>query len=182
MEEEQFAALVAAINENTRFLNILAELLTTVEKRLATIEGNVHGLYRHSKAPVQPPIPGLVADDSPMPQSGEIAKSLPRCWCNTVKVYEALWEVFGGDEFDVAKIFGEKSMSEVVKRTGGRVKPQTVARMLTALRRASAGSNPRGNRTLWILSKPTDELRARVEAQANLMNAHRPAAKEAARA
>ena len=41
MEEEQFAALVAAINENTRFLNILAELLTTVEKRLATIEGNV---------------------------------------------------------------------------------------------------------------------------------------------
>lgn len=148
--------------------------LKAMRRQLDSIGGLVHGIYRRSKpGPRQPELPGLVADDSPLPEPGEIARSLPRRWCNTVRVYEALWEVFGSEEFDVAKIFGEKPMGEVVKRTGGRVKPQTVARMLTALRRACAGSNPRGNRTMWRLEKPTDELRERVEAQANLMNAHR---------
>ena len=178
MDEEQFDKLVAAINENTRFLNILAELLATVEKRLATIEGNVHGLYRHSKAPVQPPIPGLGDDDSPMPQPGEIAKSLPRRWSNTVKVYEALWEAFHNYRFRSDDLFGEAALYEIRKATDGRIKPQTVARMMTALRRA--GVAVRESRSERGLYPPTDERREAVEREADKLNAHK--AKEASRA
>ena len=53
---------------------ILAEL-KAMRKQLVTIGNLVHGLYRRSKgAPTQPPIPGLVADDTPMPRAGEIAR------------------------------------------------------------------------------------------------------------
>lgn len=155
---------------------ILAEL-KKLGKQLTTICNLVHGLYRHSKgAPVQLPIPGLVADDSPMPPPGEIARSLPRRWSNTVKVYEALWEAFHNYRFRSDDLFGEAALYEIRKATDGRIKPQTVARMMTALRRA--GVAVRESRSEWGLYPPTDERREAVEREADRLNAH--AAKEAA--
>lgn len=176
MDEEQFDKLVAAINENTRFLNILAELLATVEKRLATIEGNVHGLYRHSKAPVQPPIPGLGDDDSPMPQPGEIAKSLPRRWSNTVKVYEALWERWeknGHLWFTLADLADKRFLADVHVRTNGRIGFASMSKIVSVLRRS--GALCRGQKGELAVEAPTDEIRERIEAAVALSNAHRPA-------
>ena len=144
-----------------------------------SILANVRGIYRRAgKAPVQPPLPGLVADDSPMPAPGEIARSLPRKWCNTVKVYDALWGVFENFRFRADDLFGEEAREAIRKATDGRIKPQTVARMMTALVRGGAAS--RENRNEWGLLPPTDERREAVEREANRMNVH--AAKEAARA
>lgn len=183
MDEEQFDKLVATITENTRFLTILASLLSTVEKRLATIEGNVHGLYRHSKAAVQPPISGLGDDETPMPQPGEIAKSLPRRWCNTVRAWEALWDqAVGAIPFEIDELYKPAVLDVVAERTSRRLKPQTLARMMLALSRAGAAVHPDGRRGVWKLVHPTDALREKVEREANRMNAHRPAEKEAARA
>lgn len=144
-----------------------------------SILANVRGIYRRAgKAPVQPPLPGLVADDSPMPAPGEIARSLPRKWCNTVKVYDALWSVFHNFRFRSDELFGEEAREAIRKATDGRIKPQTVARMMTALVRGGAAS--RENRNEWGLLPPTDERREAVEREADRLNAH--AAKEAARA
>ena len=168
---------------------ILAEL-KKLGKQLTTICNLVHGLYRHSKgAPVQLPIPGLVApadsaNDAPdgcvwtMPPPGEIARSLPRRWSNTVKVYDALWALFGAETFFADALFEEKARAAVREATGGRVRPQTAARMLTALVRAGAAQ--RLGRGAVRLAEPTDERREAVEREADKLNAH--AAKEAARA
>lgn len=157
---------------------ILAEL-KKIGKQLTTIGNLVHGLYRHSKgAPVQPPIPGLVADDSPMPPAGEIARSMPRQWCNTVRVWEALWELFGAETFFADALFEEKARASVREATDGRVRPQTAARMLTALVRAGAAQ--RLGRGAVRLSEPTDERREAVEREADKLNAHK--AKEPAHA
>ena len=158
--------------------SVLAEL-KAMRKQLVTIGNLVHGLYRRAKGmPTQPPIPGLGDDDSPMPQPGEIAKSLPRRWSNTVKVYEALWEAFHNYRFRSDDLFGEAALYEIRKATDGRIKPQTVARMMTALRRA--GVAVRESRSEWGLYPPTDERREAVEREADKLNAHK--AKEAARA
>jgi len=142
-----------------------------------SILANVRGIYRRAgKAPVQPPLPGLVADDSPMPAPGEIARSLPRKWCNTVKVYDALWGVFHNFRFRSDDLFGEEAREAIRKATDGRIKPQTVARMMTALVRGGAAS--RENRNEWGLLQPTDERREAVEREADKLNAHK--AKEAA--
>lgn len=131
-----------------------------------SILANVRGIYRRAgKAPVQPPLPGLVADDSPMPAPGEIARSLPRKWCNTVKVYDALWEVFGDRPFGSEDLFGEEAREAIRKATDGRIKPQTVARMMTDLVRGGAAS--RENRNEWGLLPPTDERREAVEREAD---------------
>lgn len=157
---------------------ILAEL-KKLGKQLTTICNLVHGLYRRSKgAPTQPPIPGLVVDDTPMPEPGEIARSLPHKWSNTVKVYDALWALFAAETFFADALFEEKARAAVKEATGGRVRPQTAARMLTALVRAGAAQ--RLGRGAVRLAEPTDELRAKVEAEADKLNAH--AAKEAAHA
>lgn len=146
-----------------------------------SILGNVRGLYRRSgPAPRQPNLPGLAADESPMPEPGAIARSLPRRWCNTVKVYDALWEVFGDRPFGSEDLFGEEAREAVRKATNGRIKPQTVARMMTALRRARAAGKVLRSNGRWFLREPTDALREAVEAEADRLNAH--AAKEAARA
>lgn len=161
---------------------ILAELKKP-GKQLTTICNLVHGLYRHSKgAPVQPPIPGLdapddSANDAPdgcvwtMPPPGEIARSLPRRWSNTVKVYDALWSEFKNFRFKTDDLFGETARDAIRKATDGRIKPQTVARMMTALRRA--GVAVRESRNEWGLFPPTDERREAVEREANRMNAHK---------
>lgn len=176
-------AVVAAIRE-------LHQDVARIACLADSILGNVRGLYRRAKpGPVQPPIPGLVApddskNDAPdghvwtMPPPGEIARSLPRRWSNTVKVYDALWSLFGAETFFADALFEEKARAAVREATGGRVRPQTAARMLTALVRAGAAQ--RLGRGAVRLAEPTDALRAKVEAEADKLNAH--AAKEAARA
>ncbi len=156
----------------------ISRLANTVESILS----NVRGIYRRAKpGPVQPPLPGLVADDSPMPAPGEIAKRLPRRWCNTVRAYEALWDqAVGAIPFEVAELYKPTVLDVVAERTSRRLKPQTLARMMLALSRAGAAVHPDGRRGVWQLVYPTDELREKVEAEADRMNAH--AAKEAARA
>lgn len=151
--------------------SVLAEL-KAMRKQLVTIGNLVHGLSRRAKGmPTQPPIPGLGDDDSPMPAPGEIAKSLPRRWSNTVKVYEALWEAFHNYRFRSDDLFGEAALYEIRKATDGRIKPQTVARMMTALRRA--GVAVRESRSEWGLYPPTDERREAVEREADKLNAHK---------
>ena len=76
------------------------------------------------------------------------------------------------------ELFGAEAREAVRKATGGRIKPQTVARMMTALRRAGAAS--RESRNEWGLFEPTDERREAVEREADKLNAHKP--KEAANA
>ena len=159
-------AVVAAIRELHQDVARIAGLADS-------ILGNVRGLYRRAKpGPVQPPIPGLVApddskNDAPdghvwtMLPAGEIARSLPRHWCNTVKVYEALWGVFHNFRFRSDDLFGETARDAIRKATDGRIKPQTVARMMTALRRA--GVAVREGRNEWGLFPPTDERREAVE-------------------
>ena len=152
----------------------LARLVDLAE----SILGNVRGLYRRSgPAPRQPNLPGL-AEDASLPQPGAIARSLPRKWSNTVKVYDALWEVFGDRPFGSEDLFGEEAREAVRKATNGRIKPQTVARMMTALRRARAAGKVLRSNGRWFLREPTDALREAVEAEADRLNAH--AAKEAA--
>lgn len=167
----------------------ISRLANTVESILS----NVRGLYRRAKpGPVQPPLPGLAPDDSKndapdgcewtMPRPGEIAKRLPRRWCNTVRAYEALWDqAVGAIPFEVAELYKPTVLDVVAERTSRRLKPQTLARMMLALSRAGAAVHPDGRRGVWQLVYPTDELREKVEAEADRMNAHRPA-KEAARA
>ena len=168
----------------------LARLVDLAE----SILGNVRGLYRRAKpGPVQPPIPGLVApddskNDAPdgcewtMPPAGQIAKSLPRRWSNTVRAWEALWDqAVGAIPFEIDELYKPAVLDVVAERTSRRLKPQTLARMMLALFRAGAAVHPDGRRGWWQLVYPTDALREKVEREANRMNAHRPA-KEAARA
>ena len=164
--------------------NILAELrnvrmdISRIADLADSILGNVRGIYRRSKSePAQPELPGL-DEAAALPAPGEIAKRLPRRWCNTVKVYEALWEVTEGVRLHQDDIFGEAARRAIREATNDRVKPQTVARMMTALRRAGAAF--RVDRNEWILTKPSDELREAVEREADKLNAHK--AKEADRA
>lgn len=164
--------------------NILAELrnvrmdISRIADLADSILGNVRGIYRRSKSePAQPELPGL-DEAAALPEPGEIAKSLPRRWSNTVKVYEALWEAFHNYRFRSDDLFGEAALYEIRKATDGRIKPQTVARMMTALRRA--GVAVRESRSEWGLYPPTDERREAVEREADKLNAHK--AKEAARA
>lgn len=165
--------------------NLHADFVRFSESILA----NVRGIYRRAgKAPVQPPLPGLAPDDTrndapdgcewTMPAPGEIARSLPRRWSNTVKVYDALWALFGAETFFADALFEEKARAAVREATGGRVRPQTASRMLTALVRAGAAQ--RLGRGAVRLAEPTDALREKAEAEADKLNAH--AAKEAAHA
>ena len=149
-----------------------------------SILANVRGLYRHSKpVPCQPEIPGLVADEAPMPEPGQIARSLPRQWCNTVRAWEALWDgVCGAIPFETAELYKPSALDVVAERTSRRLKPQTLARMMLALLRAGAAVHPDGRRGWWQLVFPTDELRERVEREADRMNARRPSGREDARA
>lgn len=168
--------------------NIVLAELKAMRKQLVTIGNLVHGLYRRAKGmPTQQPLPGLAPDDTrdapeglewTMPQPGAIARNLPRRWSNTVKVYDALWEVFGDRPFGSEDLFGEEAREAVRKATNGRIKPQTVARMMTALRRARAAGKVLRSNGRWFLREPTDALREAVEAEADRLNAHKP--KEAA--
>lgn len=162
--------------------NILAELrnvrmdISRIADLADSILGNVRGIYRRSKSePAQPELPGL-DEAAALPEPGAIARSLPRKWCNTVKVYDALWDAFGAGEISQAALFGDKARSYVEDATAGRVKPQTVARMMTALVRAGAAQ--RLGRGALRLAEPTDERREAVEREADRLNAHKP--KEAA--
>ena len=164
--------------------NILAELrnvrmdISRIADLADSILGNVRGIYRRSKSePAQPELPGL-DEAAALPEPGAIARSLPRRWCNTVKVYDALWEVFGDRPFGSEDLFGEEAREAVRKATNGRIKPQTVARMMTALRRARAAGKVLRSNGRWFLREPTDALREAVEREADKLNAHRP--KEAA--
>ena len=166
---------------------ILAELrnvrvqlveLAGIEKSIRNL---VHGLYRRNSSPVQPPIPGLVADETPMPPAGEIARTLPRPWSNTVRVYEALWEVFGGNVVTSAALFSARSMEAVNAKVGRQLLPQTVSRMTVEIVQAGAAS--RLGRGALRLEKPTDELLEKVEEEARKRSARaRSAGKEAAHA
>ena len=156
--------------------------LKAMRRQLDSIGGLVHGIYRRSKpGPRQPELPGLVADDSPLPEPGEIepgeiARSLPRRWCNTVRVYEALWEKFNDweDSVPMSEVFKEDTLAAIAKKTSRPIQPQTVARMMTALRRAGAIRRDTHNRRGFQLAlPPSDELREKVEAEANRMNAHK---------
>ena len=150
--------------------------LKAMRRQLDSIGGLVHGIYRRSKpGPSQPPLPGLVADETPLPPAGEIARTLPRRWCNTVRVYEALWEKFGGRVCGatVSDLFLPDAQEAIAKKTSRTIQPQTVSRMLSALSRAGAASRLPHNRRRWVFVEPTDELREKVEAEANRMNAHR---------
>ena len=145
-----------------------------------SILANVRGIYRRAgKAPVQPPLPGLVADDSPMPAPGAIARSLPRKWSNTVRAWEALWDqACGAIPFETAELYKPAVLDAVAERTSRRLKPQTLARMMLALLRAGAAVHPDGRRGVWKLVHPTDALREAVEREAGRMNERRPARRE----
>lgn len=173
-------AVVAAIRE-------LHQDVARIACLADSILGNVRGLYRRAKpGPVQPPIPGLVApddskNDAPdghvwtMPPPGEIARSLPRQWCNTVRVWEALWERYGDRACGtpVSELFEPATQEAIAKKTSRTILPQTVSRMLTALARAGAASRLPHNRRRWVFVEPTDTLREAVEREANRMNAHK---------
>ncbi|MBQ9727339.1 MAG: hypothetical protein IJV65_07525 [Kiritimatiellae bacterium] len=142
-----------------------------------SILGNVRGLYRRAKpSPSQPPLPGLVADDSPLPEPGEIARSLPRRWCNTVRVYEALWERYGEQAFTHAQLFVPGVGAMVRSATGRELLPQTLSRMMVDVVRAGAAEQV--GRGRFRLMEPTDERREAVE---NAAVKH-PATKETAHA
>ena len=152
----------------------LSRLVDLAESILA----NVRGIYRRAgKAPVQPPLPGLVADDSPMPAPGEIARTLPRQWSDVVKVFDALCERFGAEEFATGRTFDAATVAAVNAKTSRAIQPQTVNRMLSYFVVAGAASRPR--RGVFRLEAPTDELRVRIEEEAKTyhakMNARRPA-------
>ncbi len=146
--------------------------LKAMRRQLDSIGGLVHGIYRRSKpGPRQPELPGLVADDSPLPEPGEIARSLPRKWCDTVKVFEALWAVFDDHLFDTTDLFSPKAAAAIAEATQRVHRPQTVSRMVTEFVRAGAAKRP--GRGLVRLSEPTDELRERIEEEARKRNAHK---------
>ena len=151
--------------------------LKAMRRQLDSIGGLVHGIYRRSKpGPRQPELPGLVADDSPLPEPGEIARSLPRKWCNTVRVYEALWEKFNDweDSVPMSEVFKEDTLQAIAKRTSRPLLPQTVARMMTALRRAGAiRRDAHDRRGFQLALPPSDELREKIEAVADRLNAHK---------
>jgi hypothetical protein len=158
------------------------------EEQFNTILSLLRGIYRRIgevRALRQPPLPGLAPDDTrndapdgcewTLPAPGEIARSLPRKWCNTVKVYEALWEKFNDweDSVPMSEVFKEDTLAAIAKKTSRPIQPQTVARMMTALRRAGAIRRDAHNRHNWFIFLPTDLLREAVEREANRMNAHK---------
>ena len=148
-----------------------------MRRQLDSIGGLIHGIYRRSKpGPSQPPLPGLVADDSPLPEPGEIARSLPRRWCNTVRVYEALWERYGEQAFTHAQLFVPGVGAMVRSATGRELLPQTLSRMMVDVVRAGAAEQV--GRGRFRLMEPTDERREAVE---NAAVKH-PATKETAHA
>ena len=113
------------------------------EEQYSSILSLLRGIYRRPgevRALRQPPLPGLAPDDTrndapdgcewTMPRPGEIAKRLPRRWCNTVRAYEALWDqAVGAIPFEVAELYKPTVLDVVAERTSRRLKPQTLARM-----------------------------------------------------
>ena len=167
------------MNDTTRAA-VLAEL-KAMRRQLETVCNLVHGLYRLSKGePRQQPLPGLVLDSSPLPGPGEIARSLPRRWSNTVKVYEALYGVFGSIPLTTREARTNIAVLQRVREeTNNRVDAPTVAYCLATISRAGAAEKI--GRGKYQLRNPTDELRAAVDEESRRRN-HHPATKEAANA
>ncbi len=128
-----------------------------------SILGNVRGLYRRAKpSPSQPPLPGLVADDSPLPEPGEIARSLPRAWRNNVRAYEAAWDHFRRDVFTTKQTRNDKQFVEALKeRTKGRVDITTFSYYLSDFVNAAAATRLKPG--VYQLLEPTDERRERID-------------------
>lgn len=148
------------------------------EDKIDTVISLLRGIYRRlgeGRGPSQPALPGLVADETPLPPAGEIARALPRRWCNTVRVYEALWERYGEQVFTHAQLFVPGVGAMVRSATGRELLPQTLSRMMVDVVRAGAAEQV--GRGRFRLMEPTDERREAVE---NAAVKH-PATKEAAR-
>lgn len=146
-----------------------------------SILANVRGIYRRSKSePAQPELPGL-DEAAALPEPGAIARSLPRKWSNTVKIYEALCERWGKCSlwFTLADLADKRFLADVHVRTNGRIGFASMSKIVSVLRRS--GALCRGQKGELAVEAPTDEIRERIEAAVALSNAHRPA-KEAARA
>ena len=130
-----------------------------------------------AEQPEQPPLPGMPEDDWTPP---EIEAKKPREWCNTVRVYEAIWKHFGTKfkAFNLADLCRDDHfLSSVAAATRNRVSPASLSKLISVMRRASAiyldekGFYGKG---YYRCNEPTDELREAVERTAK----KRAAAKE----
>lgn len=157
---------------------LILEEIKKLNRKLDTVCNLVHGLYRIAKgAPSQPELPGL-DEAAALPEPGAIARSLPRKWSNTVKIYEALYERWGKCSlwFTLSDLADKRFLADVHVRTNGRVGFASMSKILSVLRRA--GALRRGPKGELTVEEPTDEIRERIDAAVSLSNAHKP--KEAA--
>ena len=100
-------------------------------------------------------------------EPGTIAKEIaakPHEWCNTEKVYEAIWEHFGKDgrTFALADLIrNEDFLADVCEATKNRVRPESLSKMLSVTTRAGATYTIR--KGVYRCCQPTEERRVAVE-------------------
>lgn len=131
--------------------------------------------------PVQADLPGIAPHDTAdLPSGlawvnehgfaykpGDIAKQIakkPRTWCNTVKVWDAIWDLFGRDGMPITKqelYTSEELPKEIGWKTNNKVGIESLSKILSVLVRA--GAMERLGRDAYHSEKPTDELREAVE-------------------
>lgn len=145
--------LLAGIYRNSEKI---AELLTM----LGSVVQRATGVSPFSK-PQQPEQATL--DLEPGTIAREIA-SKPRTWCNTVKVWDAIWDLFGRDGMPITKqelYTSEELPKEIGWKTNNKVGIESLSKILSVLVRA--GAMERLGRDAYHSEKPTDELREAVE-------------------
>lgn len=100
-------------------------------------------------------------------EPGSIAREIaakPRTWCNTVKVWDAIWDLFGRDGMPITKqelYTSEELTKEIGLKTNNKVGIESLSKILSVLVRA--GAMERLGRDAYHSEKPTDELREAVE-------------------
>lgn len=134
---------------------------------LQALDGEVP---QKAETPEQPPLPGMPEDDWTPPQ---IDAKKPREWCNTVKVWEILFDKLGCSHTTIEDVLCDRELwTKIAVFTKHKVHAGSFSRILSTLDRAGAAERKPGG--LFHVEKPTDELREAVERTAK----KRAAAKE----
>lgn len=123
-----------------------------------------------AETPEQPPLPGMPVEDWTQPQ---IEAKKPREVCNTVRVWEILFDQFGYSHTTIDDVLADRELwAKILIGTKNKVHTGSFSRILSTLDRAGAAARRPGG--LFHVEKPTDELREAVEQTAK----KRVAAKE----
>lgn len=166
MTDEKRDSVLAAI------MRKIGELATSIDHNTAALErfARAEKAVIQEKAPEQPPLPGMPPDDWTPP---EIEAKKPREWCNTVKVWEILFDKLGCSHTTIEDVLCDRELwTKIAVFTKHKVHAGSFSRILSTLDRAGAATRVRGR--LFSVIEPTDELRESVERTAK----KRAAAKE----